>query len=72
MKFLVNHAVDVNAFRKQGDTPLDWAVRIRDSEKVKLLLESGADGTIKDVRGLTPAEAAKEIGRMDLYEILSR
>ena len=73
MKFLINRGVDVNAFRKkEGDTPLHWAVRIRDIEKVKLLLESGADGTLKDALGLTPAEVAKEIERMDLYEILSR
>ena len=73
MKFLINRGVDVNAFRKkEGDTHLHWAVRIRDTQKVKLLLESGADGTVKDVLGLTPAEAAKEIGRMDIYEVLSR
>ncbi|PMD16496.1 hypothetical protein NA56DRAFT_649359 [Hyaloscypha hepaticicola] len=72
MKFLINRGVDVNAFRKGGDTPLHWVVRIRDTEKVRLLLESGADGTIKDVRGLTSAEVAKEIGCMDLYDSPSR
>lgn len=72
MKFLINRGVDVNAFRKQGDTPLHWAVRIRDTENVELLLDSGANGTIQNVRDLTPAEVAKEMECMDLYEILSR
>jgi ankyrin repeat protein len=55
------------------ETALHWAVRMRSSEKVKLMLESGAaDSTIKDVNGLTPAEVAKQMACMDLYEILFR
>jgi ankyrin repeat protein len=72
MKFLINRGININTFRREGETPRHYAVRMGSREKVELLLESGADGTTKDVRGLTPAEVAKEKGRMDLYEILSR
>jgi ankyrin repeat protein len=60
MKFLINRGININTFRREGETPRHYAVRMGSREKVELLLESGADGTTKDVRGLTPAEVAKE------------
>jgi hypothetical protein len=48
-------------------TLLGWEVEKKWNPCLKAV-----DGTTKDVRGLTPAEVAKEKGRVDLYEILSR
>lgn len=41
MKFLINRGIDINAFRREGETPRHYAVRMGSREKVELLLESG-------------------------------
>jgi hypothetical protein len=40
-------------------------------EKLQLLLDRGADRTIKNIRGMAPADLAKERGETELFEILS-
>jgi len=71
MSCLIDRGVDVNAPSPQWRTPLLYAVRLRDKERVRLLLDKGADRTIKNVDGQTPAEIAKSMGQMELYEMLT-
>jgi len=48
---LLQHGADVNARSKWNETPLYWAVVNRDKEQVKLLLQYGADPSIKITDG---------------------
>jgi ankyrin repeat protein len=41
MKFLINRGIDINAFRREGETPRHYAVTMGSREKVEPLLESG-------------------------------
>lgn len=80
MKFLINRGIDLNGKdesrgtirHKAYGTPLHYAVGLGSRETVELLLENGADRTIKDRQGKTPAEMAKEKGKLDLLQILSK
>jgi len=80
MKFLIDRGIDLNGrdsstgtrkYRAYG-TPLHYAVELGSRETAELLLENGADYTIKDGWGKTPAEMAKEQGKLDLFELLSK
>ncbi|MCL2641703.1 MAG: ankyrin repeat domain-containing protein, partial [Phycisphaerales bacterium] len=48
--------VEANAKDKSGDTPMHWATHHVD--KMKWLLEQGADINAKDNRGQTPLSVA--------------
>ncbi len=76
MKCLIDRGVDVNAVSSmagsQGGTPLHYAVKLQNKEKVALLLEAGADKTMKNSSGSTPADLAKDKGCMEIFELLSR
>jgi len=70
MKYLIDHGIDVNARSRRGSTPLNCAVRRGDKERVRLLLNSGADRTVVS-SGMTAAEFALRIGEHEIYEMLS-
>lgn len=73
MRFLLDRGVDVNAPSRQWCTPLHYAVRGADKERIQLLLDRGADTTIKGALGQTAAERAKSMGNMEIHDlILSR
>ncbi|CZR65974.1 uncharacterized protein PAC_15874 [Phialocephala subalpina] len=76
MKYLIARGVDVNAIgsmvgSREG-TPLHYAVALKSEEKINLLLDAGADKTIKTSYGMTPADVAKSRGYMEIFEFLSR
>jgi ankyrin repeat protein len=70
MKYLIDRGVDINVTRRDWETPLHYAVFVGSKEKMQLLLDRGADLKIKNIRGMTPSEMAKERGEMDLFGIL--
>ena len=47
IKFLLEKGLDVNAIDSYGNTPLLYAVRQRNAEGMRLLLENGADKLIE-------------------------
>ena len=51
--------VNINATDKDGKTVLHWAARDGETEDVALLLDVGADKTIKDRRGKLPHQHVK-------------
>ena len=58
---IIEYGADVNE-RFNGMTPLMYAARYNNVEMIKMLLEKGADSSIKDSRGNTAlkhAEASK-------------
>ena len=55
---------------REGETPLHLAVFSMDLETIKLLLEHGADVTLKDNKGNTPIDAAEAERPDRMTEIL--
>ena len=67
---LFRHNVDVNAVDKKGDSALHLACRFGFYDGVRLLLDAGADWTIKNNKGKTPLESATDVifaGKVDTY-----
>jgi len=54
VKALVARKANLDARDSTGETPLHWAARYDDMEIVRLLIEAGADVTVKDREGRTP------------------
>lgn len=55
VKLLIDGKADVNKVSARNKTPCHWAVCNADNEKIlKMLLEAGADTSIKDYFGYTP------------------
>ena len=59
-KKLVAKGAKVNAVNRFGATPLMAPVRGKDLEATKLLLQLGADPSIKDLNGVSPFDIGRE------------
>lgn len=71
MKVLLKHPANINAQDKYGQTALMWAVATGSAlELTTLLLEAGADATIKDGSGNTALYYAKRRERKDIQDLL--
>ncbi|KAH8590598.1 ankyrin repeat-containing domain protein [Bisporella sp. PMI_857] len=70
MRYLIEHGINVNEIDPVHGTPLHFAVRLKQKDKVRLLVEKGADPLIK-FHGKTPAQMALEKGLLDIHELLS-
>lgn len=70
MTILIDHGADVNYRTANWGTPLHYAVRRNRREELRFLLERGADRTIRNLLGRTPAELALDRGKLDLFAIL--
>lgn len=68
MKWLIDRGADVNFVHPNMGTPLNYAVHIGSKSKLELLLQSGADRSIKNSMGRTPLELATMKGTR--YEAL--
>ncbi|XP_013145469.1 PREDICTED: BRCA1-associated RING domain protein 1-like [Papilio polytes] len=55
---------------KKGETPLHVSCRLGNIERVKQLLEDGANSNTKDNAGWTPLHEAVQSGRLDLVRLL--
>jgi ankyrin repeat protein/ribosomal protein L40E len=70
-KLLIDHGGDVNAKEGLlGWTPLHCAAKWGFDDLVKLLLESGADPAVADLKGRTPADVAEENNNKYLAETI--
>lgn len=71
VEMLIDYGLDVNAIGpKNGYTPLHDAVWGNNPAAAKLLLEKGADPTIKNKEGQTPLEKARSEGKENLVRVL--
>ena len=56
----------------EGQTALHWAVRRGHTACCDILLQNGADPSLRMYHGWTPAHCAAEIGNVDILELLVR
>lgn len=70
MTELLNKDAQINIKDRDGDTPLHKAVSIESYEKVKLLLDHGADPTIRNNKNLRPIDLIDDKDTMikELFE----
>ena len=58
---LLQRGADVNKRdRNHGQTALHWSAMNNSTDAIQLLLENGASTTIKDKKGRTPIDVARE------------
>lgn len=70
-KVLITAGAAVNAQHKDGGTPLHVAAECAvEPALVRLLLQAGADPTLRDGAGRTPADLAEQEGRTELARLL--
>jgi ankyrin repeat protein len=67
---LLAAGADPNMERPNGATPLDWAVRLKEIDLVRLLLAQGADPNHRDSTGATPFIRAGVMGAGNLVLLL--
>ena len=72
LKLLYESGLEINFQDNNGFTPLHYACNNRDSEIVETLMLAGADETITDDLGETPAQLAEREGYIEQLQLLDR
>lgn len=70
LTILLNARADTNVRLGHSLTPLHVAVAVGSEQAIALLMKYGADPTITDSEGRTPAEKAREAERSDLQRMM--
>lgn len=71
---LLDHGANINVQtlpRTGALTPLHTAVRANKPEEYMVLVQRGADPSIKDAEGLTPLDTARRLGKHVMVQLLS-
>lgn len=71
MRLLLEHHAYIDAESPNGTTPLMMAAHYGSPEAVKLLLEAGADPTLKNKLGLTALDFAQRANRQDAAGLIA-
>ncbi|GAB1309594.1 ankyrin repeat domain-containing protein [Urechidicola sp. KH5] len=69
-KLLIEAKAKVNEVENTGMSALHYAAFIKNKEMVSLLVNAGADLTIKDIRGQTPYDYVKNTNNNELLKLL--
>jgi ankyrin repeat protein len=72
VRALLSHGTDVNAVYRNELTALMWAAGFGRDEALRALLEAGARTDLRDNRGKTAAQIAREAGYATMAELLAR
>jgi len=67
---LIHAGANVNAQDRYGVTPLMQAVVGNNTTAVSTLIAAGADPKLKDFRGDTALDLARQLGRTDIQRLL--
>ncbi|KAH7408682.1 ankyrin repeat-containing domain protein [Phaeosphaeria sp. MPI-PUGE-AT-0046c] len=70
MQALIDHGIDINYLDRRRGTPLRQAVHVGDEEKLKWLLDHGADPHAKNPESTSALERAKQMGRSHFVAII--
>lgn len=69
-KLLLENAAYINAASPNGSTPLMMAAMYGNTSTLKLLLDEGADPTLKNQLGLTAVDFAQRADRKEMVELI--
>ncbi|HWI82962.1 ankyrin repeat domain-containing protein [Ramlibacter sp.] len=72
MALLLEHHAYIDAESPNGTTPLMMAAHYGSTEAVKLLLNEGADATLKNQQGLTAIDFAHRANRGDAADLIAQ
>jgi len=70
MTILLEHSAYIDAESPNGSTPLMMAAMYGNADCVKLLLDAGADPTLKNEQGLDAADFARRVSRSDSLTLI--
>lgn len=70
-ELLLAHGAEINARDNEGSTPLFWAAWQGNKELVKLLLDKGADVSLKGKENMTVLEMTKVYQQTEIYKLIS-
>ena len=70
-KLLLENAAYIDASSPNGSTPLMMAAMYGNVDTLKLLLDEGADPTLKNQLGLTAVDFAQRADRKDMVELIA-
>lgn len=71
VRLLLEHHAYIDAESPNRTTPLMMAARYGHPDLVPLLLEEGADAALKNQKGLTAIDFAREAGRASVAEVIA-
>jgi ankyrin repeat protein len=71
IQLLLDHHAYIDAASPNGSTPLMMAAMYGNASALKMLLEAGADPTLKNALGLTAIDFANQVHHADSVEILA-
>ena len=69
---LIDLKMEINSFNHKGFTPLMIAANFNRLDHVKILINAGADPTLKDQNGKTALDYAKEQGYQEVVDYLEK
>ena len=70
MRILLEHSAYIDAESPNGSTPLMMAAMYGNAECVKILLDAGADPSLKNQLGLTASDFARQFARLDSLSLI--
>lgn len=70
MRILLEHSAYIDAESPNGSTPLMMAAMYGNAECVKILLDAGADPSLKNQLGLTASDFARQVARLDSLSLI--
>ncbi len=70
MRILLEHSAYIDAESPNGSTPLMMAAMYGNAECVKILLDAGADPSLKNQLGLTASDFARPVARLDSLSLI--
>ena len=70
IRILLEHSAYIDAESPNGSTPLMMAAMYGNAECVKILLDAGADPTLKNQLGLSTSDFARQASRLDSLSLI--
>jgi uncharacterized protein len=70
-RMLLERGAVIDAQGYRGKTALHYAIKVRSTQAVQLLLEHGVDVNVRDDEGNTPSELASLIGYQKIVGLMS-
>ncbi len=70
IRLLLDHFAYIDAASPNGTTPLMMAVRYGTADAARLLVEEGADPALRNEKGLSAVEFARQADRQDMEQLV--